>query len=100
MSGGGGYTQGDPDEIKVPLSDDENEDQLVRDEDKEGESPEERKARRERRQERLQAKLRDGKQAKEDLERERVEKQELRERLGQIAHLVRRAQALYLGGGR
>ena len=26
--------------------------------------------------------------------------QELRERLGQIAHLVRRAQALYLGGGR
>lgn len=88
MSGGGGYSVGDPDAIKVPFSDDESEEQLVTDEDKPGESPEERKARRERRQERLQTKLREGKQAKEELERERQEKQELRERLARLEGAV------------
>lgn len=87
MSGGGGYTQGDPDEVKVPFSDDEKED-LIRDEDKPGESPEERKSRRERRQERLQLKLQEGKAAKEELERERAEKQELRERLARLEGAV------------
>ena len=84
---GGGYSVGDPDAINVPFSDDEKED-LALDEDKPGESPEERKARRERRQERLQTKLREGKAAKEELERERAEKQELRERLARLEGAV------------
>lgn len=84
---GGGYTMGDPDAIQVPFSDDDKED-LVRDEDKPGETPEERKSRRERRQERLQLKLQEGKQAKEELERERAEKQELRERLARLEGAV------------
>jgi hypothetical protein len=87
MSGGGNYTMGDPDAIQVPFTDDEKED-LVRDEDKPGESPEERKSRRERRQERLQLKLQEGKAAKEELERERAEKQELRERLARLEGAV------------
>lgn len=85
---GGGYSVGDPDAIKVPFSDDESEEALVTDDDKPGESPEERKARRERRQERLQTKLREGKKAQEELERERAEKQELRERLARLEGVV------------
>jgi hypothetical protein len=81
---------GDPDAINVPFSDDETvrDDELITDEDKPGESPEERKARLARRQERLQLKLQRGKKAEEELERERAEKQELRERLARLEGVV------------
>lgn len=87
---GGGYTMGDPDAINVPFSDDENvkDEELILDEDKPGESPEERKTRKQKRQERLQLQLQQGKQAREELEREKAEKQELRERLARLEGAV------------
>lgn len=85
---GGGYTMGDPDAINVPFSDDEKDEDLALEEDKPGESPEERKTRRQKRQERLQLKLQEGKAAKEELEREKAEKQELRERLARLEGAV------------
>jgi hypothetical protein len=100
---GGGYTMGDPDAINVPFSDDENvkDDELILDEDKPGESPTERKSRREKRQERLQLKLQEGKAAKEELEREKAEKQELRERLARLEGAVSaQRQPANDGGGK
>ena len=87
---GGGYTMGDPDAVNVPFSDDENvkDDELITDDDKPGESPVERQTRRQKRQERLQLKLQEGKAAKEELEREKAEKQELRERLARLEGAV------------
>jgi hypothetical protein len=94
MSGGGGYTMGDPDAINVPFTDDENvrDEELITDADKPGESPAERATRKQRRQERIQLKLQEGKQAKEELERERAEKQELRERLARLEGVVSATQ--------
>ena len=90
MSGGGNYMTGADGDVSVPFSDDEvsRDEDLALDEDKPGESPEERKTRRQKRQERLQLKLQEGKSAKEELERERAEKQELRERLARLEGAV------------
>jgi hypothetical protein len=99
---GGGYTMGDPDAINVPFSDDEQvkDDELILDEDKPGESPTERKSRREKRQERLQLKLQEGKAAKEELEREKAEKQELRERLARLEGAVSAQRQPVSDGGK
>lgn len=90
MSGGGNYMTGEDGSVSVPFSDDEvvRDEELITDEDKPGESPEERKTRRVKRQERLQLKLQKGKAAEEELERERAEKQELRERLARLEGAV------------
>jgi hypothetical protein len=92
MSGGGNYMTGPDGSVSVPFSDDNDEsvrdEELITDEDKPGESPEERKTRRQKRQERLQLKLQKGKAAEEELERERAEKQELRERLARLEGAV------------
>jgi hypothetical protein len=87
---GGGYTMGDPDAINVPFTDDESvkDEELILDEDKPGENPEERRTRKQKRQERIQLKLQEGKAAKEELEREKAEKQELRERLARLEGAV------------
>ncbi len=86
------YFQGDPDKnsVVVPFSDDETvrDDQLIVEDDKPTDSPEERKTRNERRQARLQAKLQEGERAKEELEAERKEKAELRERLARLEGVV------------
>lgn len=84
--------QGDPDRqsITVPFSDDEavSDDQLITEDDKPGVTEAERKTRWQKRQERLQAKLQEGKQAKEELEAERKTGAELRERLARLEGAV------------
>jgi hypothetical protein len=88
--------QGDPDRqsVVVPFSDDEvvRDEELITDEDKPGASPEERKTRRERRQARLQSKLQEGAEAKEELEAERRQTAELRERLARLEGMVAAGQ--------
>lgn len=91
------YFQGDPDKnsVVVPFSDDETvrDDQFIVDDDKPTDSFEERKTRKERRQARLQAKLQEGERAKEELEAERKEKAELRERLARLEGVVVASQS-------
>lgn len=102
MSGGGNYMTGPDGDVSVPFSDDENvrDDELITDDDKPGESPEERKTRRVKRQERLQLKLQEGKAAKEQLEREKAEKQELRERLARLEGAVSAQRQPVSDGGK
>lgn len=86
------YMQGDPDRqsVVVPFSDDEavREDELITEDDKPAATEEERKTRWQKRQERLQAKLQEGKKAKEELEEERKAGAELRERLARLEGTV------------
>jgi hypothetical protein len=90
------FMQGDPDKgaISVPFSDDQseaaaNDNAVVEEEDKPGEHPEVRKARRQRRNERLQEQLRLGKRALDEVEalkeRDAQRDRELAELRGMVA---------------
>jgi len=87
-----GFMQGDPDRqsVTVPFSDDESvsDDQLITEEDKPTDSVEERKSRKARRQERLQGIIQQGKKNAEELEAERKNSAELRERLARLEGAV------------
>lgn len=87
-----GFMQGDPDRnsIVVPFSDDETvrEDELITDDDKPTDSFEERKTRKEKRQARLQGIIQQGKKNAEELEAERKNSAELRERLARLEGAV------------
>lgn len=86
------YFQGDPDRQStvVPFSDDESvrDDELITEEDKPTDSVEERRTRRQKRQERLQGILQQGKKNAEELEAERKNSAELRERLARLEGAV------------
>jgi len=86
------YFQGNPDttSVVVPFSDDETvrEDELIVEEDKPTDSVEERRTRRQKRQERLQGILQQGKKNAEELETERKNSAELRERLARLEGAV------------
>ena len=74
--------------IDVPFSDDDAERPEAEDEDQPGLSPAEKATRKERRTLRIKSKLDAGKQAIEDLAKERAEKQHLAERLARLEGVV------------
>lgn len=85
------YLQGDPDKHPiVPFSDDETvrDDEIITEDDKPTDSPEERRSRREKRQERLQGIIRQGKKNADDLDAEKKQNAELRERLARLEGVV------------
>lgn len=83
------------DKIETPFSDDEIEKpDAAEDEDAPGLSPVERATRKERRTLRIKQKLDEGKQAKEELAKERQEKQQLAERLARLEGVVSTQQRL------